>query len=181
VTGIFGAITPLKSPPPSTKALFDFSVAGPLAGFAVSLALLFSGLELTQATSLNSQPLPVLPVDLVRASSLGGNMVQYFLGKLAILPDQGPNAFVELHPFAIAGFIGCLINALAMLPIGRKFFSKRSVDCLIRRNHSRVCHHFRNLQTPTVAGFHSPCLEEGGHLSTKCSLFSLWCWLVCLD
>jgi hypothetical protein len=77
-------------------------------------------MELTQTMSLDSN-LPVLPVDFLRSSSLGGGMVEYFLGKVAILPNQGPNAFVELHPFAIAGFIGCLINALAMLPLGRKY------------------------------------------------------------
>ena len=128
-TGVFGTITPFKSPPPSSKALFDFAVAGPLAGFAVSLALLFTGLEATQELSLSS-PLPVLPVDLVRATSLGGSMVQYFLGKLAILPNQGSDALVELHPFAISGIIGCFMNALAMLPIGRKFWSRHTVDSI---------------------------------------------------
>lgn len=65
--------------------------------------------------------LPVLPVDFVRSSSLGGGLVEFFLGPTALLPDQGPNAFVQLHPFAIAGFIGCLINSLALLPLGRKY------------------------------------------------------------
>lgn len=117
--GFGGSITPIKSPPPNNKALFDFSIAGPLTGLTVSIALLFVGLELTRQMGLDTN-LPVLPVDLARSSSLGGGMIQYFLGKYAILPDQGPGAFVELHPFAISGFIGCLINALALLPLGRK-------------------------------------------------------------
>ena len=74
---------------------------------------------MTQSSSLDSA-LPVLPVAFVRSSSLGGGLVEYFLGKVALLPDQGPNAVVQLHPFAISGFIGCLINSLAMLPLGRK-------------------------------------------------------------
>jgi hypothetical protein len=98
----------------------DFAIAGPLAGLITSIILLYTGMELTQTMSLDSN-LPVLPVDFLRSSSLGGGMVEYFLGKVAILPNQGPNAFIELHPFAIAGFIGCLINALAMLPLGRKY------------------------------------------------------------
>lgn len=85
----------------------------------MSLALLVSGLQMTQTLSLTSN-LPVLPVDFVRSSSLGGGLVQYFLGSMAVLPDQGPNAFVELHPFAVAGFIGCIVNALALLPLGSK-------------------------------------------------------------
>ena len=93
-------------------------MAGPLAGFAASLFLLVTGLEATSTMTLGSQ-LPVLPVDLVRASSLGGGLVQFFLGNVAILP-QGPGAVLQLHPYAIAGFIGLITNALALLPLGRK-------------------------------------------------------------
>ena len=118
--GVTGAITPLKSPPPNTKALFDFAIAGPIAGLTVSLLLLLTGLEMTAAMNLNAE-LPVVPVDLVRASSLGGGMVQFFLGKGAVMPNQGPEALVQLHPLAIAGFIGCITNSLALLPLGRKF------------------------------------------------------------
>jgi hypothetical protein len=69
---------------------------------------------------LNAQ-LPVLPVDLIRASSLGGGMVQFFLGNGVVMPDQGPAAMIALHPFAIAGFLGCIVNSLALLPLGSKF------------------------------------------------------------
>merc|ERR1719343_783076 len=47
-TGLAGSITPIKSPPPNNKALFDFAMAGPLAGLIVSIGLLFVGLELTR-------------------------------------------------------------------------------------------------------------------------------------
>lgn len=100
--------------------MFDFGIAGPLAGLAVSLALLLSGLEMTSSIGLGSQ-LPVVPVDLLRASSLGGGLVQFFLGNAAVMPDQGPAAVLQLHPLAIAGFIGCMTNALALLPLGRKY------------------------------------------------------------
>ena len=123
-TGLAGAITPIKSPPPNNKALFDFAIAGPLAGLIVSIGLLFVGLALTRQMGMDAN-LPVLPVELARASSLGGGMIQYFLGKYTLLPGQGPEAYVELHPFAISGWIGCIINALALLPLGRKSSKKR--------------------------------------------------------
>jgi hypothetical protein len=100
--------------------LFDFAIAGPLAGLAVSICLLFGGLEMTSAMEFNAE-LPVVPVDLLRASSLAGEMTQFFLGKGAVMPEQGPMAVVALHPFAIAGFIGCMTNSLALLPLGRKY------------------------------------------------------------
>ena len=118
--GVAGSITPFSSPPPSNKALFDFSAAGPLAGMAASVACLLIGLQLTQSVSLEAA-LPVLPVEFVRSSSLGGGLVEFFLGKVALLQDQGPNAVIQLHPYAVAGFVGCIVNALAMLPLGRKF------------------------------------------------------------
>ena len=118
-TGFAGVITPLKSPPPNLKSLFDFSIAGPLVGLTASLILLLSGLEMTSSMDIGT-PLPVLPVDVLRASSLGGGMVQFFLGNGAVMQGQGPAAVVELHPLAIAGFMGCLTNSLALLPLGRK-------------------------------------------------------------
>ena len=118
--GMMGAITPLRSPPPNYKSLFDFSVAGPLVGLVVSTFLLASGLSMT-ASMDPSIALPVVPVDLLRASSFIGGMTSFFLGKGALMPNQGIEAVVELHPFAIAGVIGCLANALALLPLGREF------------------------------------------------------------
>jgi hypothetical protein len=117
--GIAGTITPLRSPPHNNRALFDFAIGGPLCGLAASIALLVVGLDLTRSMSLYAM-LPVLPIDFVRSSSLGGGLVQFFLGPTAVLPDQGPNAVLQLHPFAISGFVGCVINALALLPLGRK-------------------------------------------------------------
>ena len=119
-TGMTGAITALKSPPPNSKAMFDFAIAGPLAGLILSLALLVTGLELTTNMALETQ-LPVVPVELLRSSSLGGGLVQFFLGNVAMMPGQGPAAVLQLHPLAIAGFVGSLINALALLPLGRKY------------------------------------------------------------
>jgi len=131
-TGIGGSITPIKSPPPNNKALFDFAMAGPLAGLAVSIGLLLVGLEMTRQMGLDAA-LPVLPVDLARSSSLGGGMIQYFLGKYALLPDQGPEAYIGLHPFAISGWIGCTINALALLPIGHTDGGRISLSMFGRR------------------------------------------------
>ena len=119
-TGLTGTITPLRSPPPNSKSMFDFAMAGPLAGLIVSLALLWNGLDLTSTSALGTQ-FPVLPVDLLRSSSLGGGLVEYFLGTTAILPNQGSAAVLPLHPYAIAGFVGLLTNALALLPLGRKW------------------------------------------------------------
>ena len=93
-----------------------------MAGLMVSFILLLQGLEMTSTMDMNTQ-LPVLPVDLIRSSSLGGGMVQFFLGSAVVMPDQGAAALVGLHPLAVAGFMGCITNALALLPLGREYAS----------------------------------------------------------
>jgi hypothetical protein len=126
-TGLTGAITPLKSPPPNLRSLFDFGVAGPLAGLALSFFFLLNGLELTASGNVSGL-LPVIPVDILRTSSLGGGLVEFFLGGNILMPGQPPGAVVQLHPFAVAGFIGCITNSLALLPLGSKYISVASSD-----------------------------------------------------
>ena len=116
-----GAITPLKSPPPSLKSMFDFAIAGPLVGLLASAAFLVTGLTIT-ATSDMSQvaSLPALHVNVLLSSSLGGGLTEFFLGKGVLEQGIGENAVLPLHPFAIAGFVGLMSNSLALLPLGSK-------------------------------------------------------------
>ena len=116
--GLQGAITPFKSPPPSNKSLFDFSMAGPLAGLLVSLGLLVAGLSATSAMDFAEvNQLPALPIFLLKSSSLCGGLVEYFIGK-GTLMSASADSVLPLHPFAVAGLVGILSNALALLPLG---------------------------------------------------------------
>lgn len=116
--GFEGCITPIITPPKNLKSLFDFAVAGPLVGMCISLLLMYSGLEKQVFMDGSAQAdLPSLPVNLVRASSLAGGMIEWLLGE-GTLYSADPNALIRLHPFAIAGFIGIVTNAFSLLPIG---------------------------------------------------------------
>ena len=124
--GLTGTITPLKSPPSNLKSLFDFGIAGPLAGLLVSILFLIVGLETTvsgmDAILASSQGLmPVVPVQMLRTSSLVGGLVEFTLGKNTLLPALPLDAVVEMHPFAVAGFVGCIVNSLSLLPLGREY------------------------------------------------------------
>eukprot|EP00558_Chaetoceros_sp_UNC1202_P010603 CAMPEP_0197234186 /NCGR_PEP_ID=MMETSP1429-20130617/1990_1 /TAXON_ID=49237 /ORGANISM="Chaetoceros sp., Strain UNC1202" /LENGTH=863 /DNA_ID=CAMNT_0042692531 /DNA_START=24 /DNA_END=2615 /DNA_ORIENTATION=- len=116
--GLQGCITPIKSPPPSLNSLFDFAISGPLTGIVISLFLMYSGLEKQVFMDAAAQAtLPSLPVDLVRSSGLAGGMVEWLLGD-GTLVSTDPAALIKLHPYAIAGFIGIITNALNLLPLG---------------------------------------------------------------
>lgn len=116
-TGTLGTVTQIKQPPKNLKALFDFAIAGPLTGMAVSLGLLFVGLQITLTESPKN--LPSIPLEFLKLSTLGGEIVQSFLGDGFVFAASDPlSTVIPLHPFAIAGYTGILINALALLPIG---------------------------------------------------------------
>lgn len=92
-------------------------------GMLASIAALVVGSQLT----LVSDPafLPALPLDILRQSTLGGGIVDAILGGGALNVPPGAEASqavagmtVALHPVAIAGYIGLILNGLALLPIG---------------------------------------------------------------
>ena len=130
--GLTGAITPLKSPPPNLRSLFDFSMAGPLSGIALSLVLLIHGLGETVHLDLAQQAtLPALPIGLLRTSALGGGLVEMFLGNGVLdLPDE---SVLPLSPLAIAGYLGLISNAIALLPLGHTDGGRIAITMFGRR------------------------------------------------
>ncbi len=125
-TGLTGGITALQNSPKDKQSLFDFAIAGPLAGFAVSASLLFAGMVATVSMDAASYAdLPLLPLDLLRQSSLVGGIIDSISPGLLNVPDAalGTRAVsdinIPLHPLAIAGYFGMMINAVNLLPVGR--------------------------------------------------------------
>lgn len=125
-SGLSGAVTSLKDPPKDKQALFDFAIAGPLAGITVSIIMLCVGMEATvNMDAASYADLPALPLTLLRQSSLGGGIIDGIAPGLLDLPDAALNSKpiadvnIPLSPFAIAGFLGLLINAINLLPVGR--------------------------------------------------------------
>jgi membrane-associated protease RseP (regulator of RpoE activity) len=122
--GLLGAITPLKSPPPNIKSMFDFAISGPLTGITASVCFLVGGLAMTAAMDFNqAAELPALPVFLLRSSALGGGLIELFLGKGVLTAGLSADTVLPMHPFAIAGFLGIITNALALLPLGSKCYA----------------------------------------------------------
>ncbi|KAL3782636.1 hypothetical protein ACHAW5_001780 [Stephanodiscus triporus] len=137
--GLTGGITPIKSSPKNIKSLFDFAIAGPLFGLTASLILLYMGVEMTAfMDTSNLAQLPSIPIEILRTSALGGGIIDYLLGD-GVLKSPDLSQTIKLHPFAISGFSGLMINALSLLPIGNtdggricvSFFG-RSFSCVVQ-------------------------------------------------
>ena len=73
------------------------------------------------------QTFPGIPLVILRQSSLGGGLIDIFLGNGVLnVPASAEGAqalastLIALHPFAVAGFFALVVNALALVPAGSK-------------------------------------------------------------
>ena len=125
-TGLTSTVTTFRTPPKNAATMFDYAAAGPIAGIITSILAIAVGCQITSVTS-DMSLFPSLPLEILRQSTLGGGVIEFVLGngalslpKAAIGTAAVAGMTVPLHPIAIAGFIGLIINALAVLPIGSK-------------------------------------------------------------
>ncbi len=107
--GTLGAVIGMKRPIHDRRTLFDVGASGPIAGLVVAIPLLVIGLSMSEVG-------PVEP-----GSSLEGNSILYALLKYAVfgrwLPGDGVD--VQLHPMALAAWVGFLVTAINLMPIGQ--------------------------------------------------------------
>ena len=113
-------LTRIKTSPKDLNSLFDYGFAGPVSGLAASFAFLLTGLQITSTMGVEAATyLPSIPVAFVKISTLGGTLVdQYLGGGTGMLLEQTGGTGIPLHPLAVAGFAGLMINSLDLLPIG---------------------------------------------------------------
>lgn len=112
--GTFGAFIKIKAPIRSRKELFDVGIAGPIAGFVALLPFLLYGVA-------HSVPAPLE----LAAEETGAGL--WHLGRclatqLAALPFHGwlgSGTVLNLHPFALAAWLGLLATSLNLLPLGQ--------------------------------------------------------------
>jgi membrane-associated protease RseP (regulator of RpoE activity) len=107
--GTMGAVITMDKPIEDRNALFDVGAAGPIAGLVVAIPLLVIGLELS----------PLIAID--PNGTQEGNSILYALLKYAVfgrwLPGHGLD--VDLHPMALAAWVGLFITMVNLLPIGQ--------------------------------------------------------------
>ncbi len=107
--GTFGAFIKMNSPPPDRRSLFDVAAAGPLAGLILAIPAVIVGLQLST----------ISPDDRTGGGiTLGSSLLLSFLSQitLGLLPDE---ANIVMHPIGFAGWIGLLVTAMNLLPIGQ--------------------------------------------------------------
>lgn len=138
--GTMGAFINMKEPPRNKRVLMDIGVAGPIAGYLVSLVVIWIGLSLSK---LNTIPL-TFPQG--QGMQIEGNSLTYlvmkwlYFGKLLPQPvdygSAGPLLYwlkyfftarpfplggtdVMIHQVAWAGWAGLLVTSLNLIPAGQ--------------------------------------------------------------
>jgi membrane-associated protease RseP (regulator of RpoE activity) len=108
--GTLGAFIRMRSLPRNRRALFDVGAAGPWAGMLVAVPVLMLGLSLSEIR-------PAGPAD-EGGLFLGDSLLFKALSWL-VLGTSGDNVTIVLHPVALAGWVGLLVTALNLLPVGQ--------------------------------------------------------------
>jgi len=108
--GTLGAFIRMRSLPRDRRALFDIGAAGPWAGMFIAVPVLLLGLCLSETR----------PASLGAESGLflGDSLLFKALTWLA-LGTTGDNVTIVLHPVALAGWVGLLVTALNLMPVGQ--------------------------------------------------------------
>ena len=134
--GTLGAIIRIKSHVQSKQQHFDIGIAGPLAGFVVTLAVLFYGFTHLPPAEYIFQFHPeyqqygldyadhVYQADKLAPGSadviLGKNLLFLFFEKFVADPALVPNVHEIMHyPFLFAGFLSLIFTSINLLPIGQ--------------------------------------------------------------
>jgi membrane-associated protease RseP (regulator of RpoE activity) len=108
--GTFGALIRIRSPILDKRALVDVGCSGPLAGILVAVPVLVIGLLMS--------PVKEMPAGANGGIQLGEPLLFKLICWLTLGP-LGPDDQVIMHPVAFAGWLGMLITALNLLPVGQ--------------------------------------------------------------
>jgi Zn-dependent protease len=112
--GTFGAFIKIKSLTPNRRALFDVAVAGPLAGLVFAIPALLIGLRFSQVMPEN------VPESFGRVGvNISSSVLMACLAKISLGASVLEGQRLFLHPLAFAGWLGLIVTALNLLPIGQ--------------------------------------------------------------
>jgi membrane-associated protease RseP (regulator of RpoE activity) len=110
IAGTFGAFIQIKQRIPNRRVLMEIGAAGPIAGFIVAVPMLALGLYLSRVT----------PSVAMGGVSFGSSFILNLFSELILgIDPSSPFINIHLHPIAFAGWIGMLVTALNLMPVGQ--------------------------------------------------------------
>lgn len=110
--GTLGAFIQLREPVRDRRQLFDIGVAGPLAGLVLAVPIFFLGLNMA-----HTEVVPPMP-----GATYFGNSLFTLGAQFLVFGKWLPSAVGEdvvVNQVLLAGWIGLLVTALNLLPVGQ--------------------------------------------------------------
>jgi membrane-associated protease RseP (regulator of RpoE activity) len=104
--GTFGAVIKVNSNVPDRRALLDIGATGPIVGFVVSIPALIIGLRLSHTVA-----------DTSGGITFGSSLLLEIIAE-RLFPSIPEGYAIDLHPVALAGWIGLLVTMMNLLPMG---------------------------------------------------------------
>lgn len=120
--GTLGAFIKMRSPIPNRRALFDIGIAGPLAGFVLSLIFLTVGFaQLPGQAEIYHIIEQIHPIneDATGINLVLGNTLIYDGISNVFGASRLPMNEMYHFPFIFAGWFGLLVTAINLMPIGQ--------------------------------------------------------------
>jgi membrane-associated protease RseP (regulator of RpoE activity) len=121
--GTMGAVIRIRASWQSRKALFDIGIAGPVAGFIVTVAILIFGfltlpsIEYLYSIHPEYRAMASMPQgDLTFGSSLLFNGLKNLFASGSFIPPMNE---VYHYPYLCAGWFGLFVTALNLIPVGQ--------------------------------------------------------------
>ncbi|MGE5656845.1 MAG: site-2 protease family protein [Actinomycetota bacterium] len=113
--GTFGAFIQMRNPVPHRKALFDVSIAGPIAGLIVTIPILLWGLAHSTVVPLSAKS-GLLNFESINPSF---SLLLMLLSKATLGSALTAQKAIDLHPVAVAGYLGLVVTAFNLMPVGQ--------------------------------------------------------------
>jgi membrane-associated protease RseP (regulator of RpoE activity) len=147
--GTMGAVIKVRERIPGTNSLFDIGISGPIGGFLVCIGLLVYGfLNLPPVDFIYSIHPEYMAKGGLQTPVSGGTLI---LGKnllwigleYCIAPKNLPPMTEMYHyPFLFAGWLGSLVTALNLLPVGQLDGGHITYAMFGKRGHAKVAKTF---------------------------------------
>ena len=110
IIGTFGAVIKMNSPIRDKNSLIEIGASGPIVGFIFSTIAIIIGLSLSTVVNVAGTG--------EEGMILGDSLLIKFLTNLFFY-DLPAGKGVAFHPIAFAGWLGYLVTAINLLPVGQ--------------------------------------------------------------
>jgi membrane-associated protease RseP (regulator of RpoE activity) len=127
LTGSLGAVIVFRGQFPNRRVLFDFAAGGPLAGFVVAVIALVLGLAWS--------PIERLPEHFGDGAAWLGEPLLFQWLSAALNGPVADGFSLNLHPTALAGWLGLLFTMMNLAPISQ--LDGGHIAYAVVRRHSR--------------------------------------------